>query len=107
MSLADRFIPRRRRSIAEQSREDYYTASQGQLVWQRFKSNRTARIAFYVLVFFIFCGLFAPFLSPYDPTIAGPERRLHQRRAADPAVLRRERLLAHALHLRASSASAR
>jgi peptide/nickel transport system permease protein len=71
MSLADRFIPRRRRSIAEQSREDYYTASQGQLVWQRFKSNRTARIAFYVLVFFIFCGLFAPFLSPYDPSAAG------------------------------------
>jgi peptide/nickel transport system permease protein len=67
MSLIDRS----RRDRPAQSREDYYTASQGQLVWQRFRANRTARVALYILFFFIFCGVFAPFLSPYDPTAAG------------------------------------
>ena len=28
-------------------------------------------IAAYILIFLVICGLFAPFLSPYDPTIAG------------------------------------
>lgn len=52
-------------------REAYYTASQWQLVWHRFRANRTARLALFVLAFFVFCGVFAPFLSPYDPTAAG------------------------------------
>ena len=69
MSLSARLFPRRR--AATPSKEAYFTASQGQLVWQRFKANRTARIALYVLLFFILCGIFAPFLSPYNPTAAG------------------------------------
>jgi peptide/nickel transport system permease protein len=69
MSLSARLFPRRR--AAAPSKEAYFTASQGQLVWQRFKANRTARIALYVLLFFILCGIFAPFLSPYNPTAAG------------------------------------
>lgn len=60
-----------RRTAAVPSKEAYFTASQGQLIWQRFKANRTARIALYVLLFFILCGIFAPFLSPYNPTAAG------------------------------------
>ena len=52
-------------------KEAYFTASQGQLVWARFKRIRSAMIAAYILIFLIICGLFAPFLSPYDPTISG------------------------------------
>lgn len=70
MSLNDWIRPTRA-GRAGVSREDYYTASQGQLVWQRFRANRTARFALFVLIFFVLCGIFAPFLSPHDPTAAG------------------------------------
>ena len=52
-------------------KEAYYTASQGQLIWARFRRNRSAMVAATVLVVMVLMGLFAPFLSPYDPTIAG------------------------------------
>lgn len=55
----------------QKAREAYFTASQGQLIWARFKSNRSAMVAASVLLFMILLGLFAPFLSPYDPTIKG------------------------------------
>ena len=59
-------------SQAEQKRKEaYFTASQGQLIWARFKKNKAAMIAGSVLIFMILAGLLAPFLSPYDPTIAG------------------------------------
>ena len=45
-----------------------------QLIWARFKKQRAAMIAAMVLVFLILSGLFAPFLSPYDPTIAGRDK---------------------------------
>lgn len=58
--------------LAEQKRKEaYFTASQMQLVWARFKKNRTAMVAASVLLFIVGIGLAAPFLSPYDPTIAG------------------------------------
>lgn len=53
------------------AREAYFTASQYQLVWTRFKKQRSAMVAAFVLGFMVLCGVFAPFLSPYDPTIAG------------------------------------
>jgi len=53
------------------SKEDYFTASQVQLVWARFKRKRIAMVAAWVLLGFVLVGLFAPFLSPYDPTAAG------------------------------------
>lgn len=52
-------------------KEKYFTASQAQLIWARFRRNRSAMIAGTVLVVMVLLGLFAPFLSPYDPTIAG------------------------------------
>jgi peptide/nickel transport system permease protein len=55
-------------------KEAYFTASQGQLIWTRFKSNRTAMVAAWVLITLIMIGFFAPFLSPYDPTIAGRDK---------------------------------
>lgn len=55
----------------QRSREDYFTASQAQLVWARFTRKRSAMIAAALLLGFILAGLFAPFLSPYNPTVAG------------------------------------
>ena len=55
----------------QKTKEAYFTASQGQLIWARFKKQRAAMVAAAVLVVLILSGLFAPFLSPYNPTIAG------------------------------------
>ncbi|MGI9365224.1 MAG: ABC transporter permease [Rhizobiaceae bacterium] len=59
---------------AQKRKEAYYTASQGQLIWSRFKGNRSAMVALWALTIMILMGLFAPFLSPYDPTIAGRDK---------------------------------
>ncbi|MEM7299991.1 MAG: ABC transporter permease [Pseudomonadota bacterium] len=59
---------------SQKAKEAYFTASQTQLVWARFKKNRSAMIAASVLIVLILMGLFAPFLSPYDPTIAGRDK---------------------------------
>ncbi|MEL6517543.1 MAG: ABC transporter permease [Pseudomonadota bacterium] len=58
-------------AVERRAREAYFTASQGQLIWARFRKNRSAMIAGTVLMILILMGVFAPFLSPYDPTIAG------------------------------------
>lgn len=55
----------------QKAKEAYFTASQSQLIWARFKKQRAAMIAAVVLIALIVSGLFAPFLSPYDPTVAG------------------------------------
>ncbi|MEM9371156.1 MAG: ABC transporter permease, partial [Pseudomonadota bacterium] len=39
-----------------------------------FRKNRSAMIAGSVLILMILMGLFAPFLSPYNPTIAGADK---------------------------------
>ena len=57
---------------ADQSAKDaYFTASQGQLIWTRFKKQKAAMVGAWVLVILILSGIFAPFLTPYDPTISG------------------------------------
>lgn len=58
----------------QKAKEAYFTASQRQLIWARFKKQRAAMIAAGVLVFLILSGLFAPFLSPYDPTAGGRDK---------------------------------
>jgi peptide/nickel transport system permease protein len=55
-------------------KEAYFTASQAQLIWARFRKQRSAMIGATVLIVLILMGLFAPFLSPYDPTIAGRDK---------------------------------
>ncbi len=55
----------------QRSKEAYFTASQRQLIWARFKKQRAAMVAAAVLVVLVVSGIFAPFLSPYDPTIGG------------------------------------
>ena len=52
-------------------KEAYFTASQGQLIWTRFKKQTAAMVGAAVLAVLILSGIFAPFLTPYDPTISG------------------------------------
>ena len=62
-------------TAAEQKRKEaYFTASQGQLIWARFKKNKSAMIAGAILILLVVAGIIAPFLSPYDPTIAGRDK---------------------------------
>jgi peptide/nickel transport system permease protein len=57
--------------VDQKRKEAYFTASQGQLIWTRFKKQRAAMVGALVLILLISAGFFSPFLSPYDPTIAG------------------------------------
>ncbi len=56
------------------AKEAYFTASQRQLIWQRFKKNKSALFGAWILVILILSGIFSPFLTPYDPTIAGRDK---------------------------------
>ncbi|MDX2312743.1 MAG: ABC transporter permease [Gammaproteobacteria bacterium] len=58
-------------TVDQKAKEAYFTASQGQLIWTRFKKQKAALAGALVLVILISAGFFSPFLSPYDPTIAG------------------------------------
>lgn len=60
--------------VSQDAKDAYFTASQGQLIWTRFKKQRAAMVGAWVLVILILSGLFAPFLTPYDPTIAGRDK---------------------------------
>lgn len=59
---------------AQRAKEAYFTASQSQLIWARFKKQRAAMVAAAILLVLVLSGIFAPFLSPYDPTIAGRDK---------------------------------
>ena len=61
-------------SANQQLKEAYFTASQGQLIWQRFKRNKSALAGAWVLIILILSGIFSPFLTPYDATIAGRDK---------------------------------
>jgi peptide/nickel transport system permease protein len=61
-------------NVDQKRKEAYFTASQGQLIWTRFRKNRSAMVGGLILVVLILSGLFAPFLTPYDPTIAGRDK---------------------------------
>jgi peptide/nickel transport system permease protein len=58
-------------NVDQKSKEAYFTASQGQLIWSRFKKQRAAMVGAGILIWLILSGIFAPFLTPYDPTIEG------------------------------------
>ncbi len=58
-------------NVDQKRKEAYFTASQGQLIWTRFKKQKAAMVGALVLILLISAGFFSPFLSPYDPTIAG------------------------------------
>jgi peptide/nickel transport system permease protein len=46
----------------------YYTATQAQLIWWRFKKHRLAVVGAVVLVFYLVVVVFAEFLAPYSTT---------------------------------------
>ena len=58
--------------IAREMEIRYYTASQFQLMWWKFKKHRLALIGMSLLSVFIFIALFAEFLSPYGPAVRTP-----------------------------------
>ena len=58
-------------TATQAQKEAYFTASQRQLIWARFKRQKAALVAAIVLVLLILMGLFADFIGPYNPTIAG------------------------------------
>ena len=59
----------------QQLKEAYFTASQGQLIRTRFKKNRSAKIAAWVLTTMILSGFFSDFLSPYSPDMSGRDKQ--------------------------------
>jgi len=63
--------PAAAKGLDQKRKEAYFTASQGELIWKRFRKNRSALAGAIVLVALILSGLFAPFITPYSPTIAG------------------------------------
>ena len=58
-------------NVDQKAKEAYFTAGQGQLIWARFKKQKAAMVGAGILIVLILSGFFAPFLTPYDPTIAG------------------------------------
>jgi peptide/nickel transport system permease protein len=60
--------------VDQKAKDAYFTASQGQLIWTRFKKQKAAMFGAWVLVLLILSGFFAPFLTPYDPTISGRDK---------------------------------
>ena len=61
-------------SVDQNAKDAYFTASQSQLIWTRFKKQKAAMFGAWVLIILILSGLFAPFLTPYDPTISGRDK---------------------------------
>ena len=60
---------------AEESKEAlrYYSATQFQLIWWRFRKHRAGLIGSLVLLLMIMIGLFAEFLAPYTATTRSAE----------------------------------
>ena len=70
------FLSRLNPTVTDQTiKEAYFTASQAQLVRARFKSNRAAVVAGWVLTLMILIGFFSEFFSPYAPTMAGRDKQ--------------------------------
>jgi peptide/nickel transport system permease protein len=68
---------------SRQAEDKYYTASQFQLMWWKFRRHRLALIGAVLLFIFLTISLFAEFLAPYDAFtrdveyLFGPPQRLH------------------------------
>lgn len=61
-------------AVDQTAKDAYFTAGQEQLIWARFKKQKAAMVGAWVLVILILSGIFASFLTPYDPTIAGRDK---------------------------------
>lgn len=69
----------------EKEKEKYYTATQFQLMWLKFRRHQVAIIGMVILGFFLFIMVFCEFLAPYGPQsrdsdyIFGAPQKLHFR----------------------------
>jgi len=67
----------------EQKREEYYVASQWQLIWRKFNKHKLAVSALIILLLLYSLGVFCEFVSPYRPRtrfakyIRTPLQRIH------------------------------
>lgn len=53
---------------SDQRKLQYYTASQWQLVWWRFRRHKMAMVGAGILILFAVFGIFADFIAPYGPS---------------------------------------
>ena len=60
-------------AVAGEAEIRYYTASQFQLMWWKFKKHRLALIGTTILGLFVIVAVFAEFLSPYGSTARTPD----------------------------------
>ena len=59
--------PRRRtRRKKEIQDEDYYLASQSQLIWRKFRRHKVAQVSTIIIIFLYFIAIFAEFFAPND-----------------------------------------
>jgi peptide/nickel transport system permease protein len=70
-----RLLPKKNPTVdsAEQT-ERYYTATQTQLIWRKFKKHRLATVGMVILLLFILVAVFAEFIAPYTPTLRRTDR---------------------------------
>jgi len=67
----------------EHKKEEYYVASQWQLMWRKFRKHQLAMIAVPILGFLYFLAIFCEFIAPYDPLtrfpkyLNAPPQRVH------------------------------
>lgn len=59
---------RKKMSASEAKKLKFYTATQAQLVWWRFKKHRLAMIGFVILALFVVIMAFAEIIAPYSAT---------------------------------------
>ena len=52
----------------DNSKIKYYTASQWQLIWWRFRKHRLSIVGITILSIFLIFALFPEFFAPYGPT---------------------------------------
>lgn len=60
--------------LSQAAKEAYFTASQRQLIWARFRKQTAAMVALFILLLLITLGLLADFVAPYNPTVAGADK---------------------------------
>lgn len=69
----------------EKRKEKYFTATQFQLMWFKFRRHRVALVGVIVLGLFLFIMVFCEFLAPYGPQsrnadyLFGPPQKIHFR----------------------------
>ena len=59
--------------VAKDAEIKYYTASQFQLMWWKFRKHRLALVGTVLLAIFVLIAMFAEFLSPYTPGNRTPD----------------------------------